>query len=174
MRIAQPQRSWLGEDITRPGREVKFYQTVPISRSFVGSTVDGDVPKETDMREIPLHNDPPKETSLRHGLMDERAKGQLPSTALVLAKAGEDQTLTGEGVYVGEGLSPVPPKLAKKIRSGEFVEMEKLLLEICTRGDVELEAKRHLRCAHDIFTWLQCFGVYASVRGSHSLAMIPN
>ena len=125
------------------------------------------------MRGIPLHSDPPEETSLRHGLTDERAKGQLPATASVLAKAGEDQTLMGEGVYVGEGLPPVPPKLAKRIRSGEFVEMEELLPEVCTRGDVKPEAKRRSRRAHDIFTWLQCFGVYASVRGSHSPEMIP-
>ena len=39
--------------------------------------------------------------------------------------------------------------------------------------DVKPEAKRHSRCAHDIFTWLQCFRVYRSVRSSHSLAMIP-
>ena len=125
---------------------------MPISRSFVGSTVDGDVPKETDMRGILLHNDPSEETSLRHDLMDKQAKGQLPATVSVLAKAGEDQTLTGEGVYVGKGLPPVPPKLAKKIRSGEFVEMEELLPKICTRGDVKLEAKRRLCRAHDIFT----------------------
>ena len=135
--------------------------------------MDGDVLKETDMQGIPLHNDLPEETSLRHGLMDERAKGQLPATASVLAKAGQDQTLTGEGVYIGEGLPPVPPKLAKRIRSGEFVEMKELLSEICTRGDVEPEAKRRSRHAHDIFTWLQCFGVCASVHGFHSLAMIP-
>ena len=104
--------------------------------------------------------------------MDEWAKGQMPATASVLAKAGEDQTLTGEGVYVGEGLLPVPPKLARKIKSGEFVEMEELLPEICTRG-MSNRKQRRLRRAHDIFTWLQCFGVYASVRGSHSPAMIP-
>lgn len=105
--------------------------------------------------------------------MDERAKGQLSATATVLANTGGDSLSLGEGVYVGEGLPPVPPKLAKKIRAGEFVEMEELLPEVCTRGDIEPEAKRRSRRAHDIFTWLQCFGVYASIRGSHSPQMIP-
>jgi len=73
----------------------------------------------------------------------------------------------GEGVYVGEGVPPVPTKLAKRIRSGKYVEMEELLPEVCTREDGEPEAKRqNPRRALNIFTWLQCFGVYVSVRGA--------
>ena len=60
-------------------------------------------------------------------------------------------------------------KLAKKIRSGEFVEMEELLPEVCTREDTEPEMKRRcMRCALDSFTCLQCFEIYASVHGPRS------
>ena len=44
------------------------------------------------------------------------------------------------GVYLGEGLPPVPVKLAVKIRKGEFVEMGELLPEFwsSTKGEEEL------------------------------------
>ena len=34
-----------------------------------------------------------------------------------------------DGIYLGEGVPPVPEKLTVKIRKGEFVEMGELLLE---------------------------------------------
>ena len=38
--------------------------------------------------------------------------------------------VANEGVYVGEGLPPVPLKVAKRIRAGEFVDMGELLPEL--------------------------------------------
>ena len=52
--------------------------------------------------------------------------------------------------------------------------MEELLPEVCTWDDAEPEAK--IRCSRrspDIFTWLQCFGVYTSVRGAQFPEQIP-
>ena len=73
-----------------------------------------------------------------------------------------------EGVYVGDGIPPVPEKIAAKIRKGEFVEMGELLPEFWSPredGDSGRETKaRRSRKVTDIFTWLQCFGVYVSVR----------
>ena len=44
--------------------------------------------------------------------------------------------------------------------------MEELLPEVCTREICEPEVKRRCsRRATDIFTWLQCYGVYVSIRG---------
>ena len=51
--------------------------------------------------------------------------------AAALANAGEDKSLQGAGVYVGKGLPQISPKLAKKSTSGEYVEMEVLLPEMC-------------------------------------------
>ena len=42
--------------------------------------------------------------------------------------------LSTEGVYIGEGLPPVPAKLTRKIRAGEFIEMDELLPQVWTIG----------------------------------------
>ena len=52
--------------------------------------------------------------------------------------------------------------------------MEELLPEVGTLRDDPPEAKHPcLRLVSDIFTWLQCFGVYISIRGVQSLEVIP-
>lgn len=90
-----------------------------------------------------------------------------------LANAGEDKTRQGEKVYIGEGLSLVPEKLAKKILFSEYVEIEELLPKVCTQEDTELEGKEHcLRRVSDIFMWFQCFGVDTSVCGAQSPGVI--
>lgn len=100
--------------------------------------------------------------------------GELLTAAAALANAGDDNPQQGAGVYVGEGLPPIPPKVAKKITSGEYVEMEELLPEMCTREEGEPGVKRRCsRRASDIFTWLQCYGAYVSIRGARSPEMIP-
>lgn len=38
-------------------------------------------------------------------------------------------SMTG-GVYVGEGLPPVPLKRIRKVRAGDYVEMEEFLPEV--------------------------------------------
>ena len=57
---------------------------------------------------------------------------------------GEKVVPRSGGVYVGESLPPVSVKLAKKILSGEYVEMEELLPEMCTLEDDPPEPKRRL------------------------------
>ena len=133
-------------------------------------TGDVEVPKETELRDIPLHSSTSEEPPRVFTPVDT----QLAATVTALANAGVDKTRQGEGVYVGEGLPPIPQKLVKRIRSSEYVEMEELLPEVCTRDDAEPEAKR--RCSRrspDIFTWLQCFGVYTSVCGAQFPELIP-
>lgn len=82
-----------------------------------------------------------------------------------------------EGVYVGDGIPPVPEKVATKIKKGEFVEMGELLPEFWSPredGDSGREAKaRRSRKVTDIFTWLQCFGVFVSVRAPSAPHLIP-
>ena len=63
---------------------------------------------------------------------------------MTLANAGEAnncKSLQGEGVYAGESLPPVPLKLARKIAAGDYIEMEKMLPEMCTWDDSEPGAK---------------------------------
>ena len=47
----------------------------------------------------------------------------------LLPYVGDLLTMPDLGVYLGEGLPPVPDKLAAKIRRGEFIEMGELLPE---------------------------------------------
>ena len=88
---------------------------------------------------------------------------------------GDHASSSTEGVYIGEGLPLVPSKLTRKIRAGEFVEMSELLPEVWTPKE-EGEPEYKKRCGRrvvDIFTWLQCFGVYVSIRGVQSPTAIP-
>ena len=60
----------------------------------------------------------------------DKAVGQDLSTAAMLANlplANPSLQLPAGGVYMGEGIPPVPAKLAAKIRQGEFVDMGELL-----------------------------------------------
>ena len=72
---------------------------------------------------------------------------------------------------LGEGLPPVPSKLVAKILKGEFVDMAELL-----RDNIEAERRpSHAsnsdtpssapgrREVLDLFSWVQCFGVYTAV-----------
>lgn len=46
---------------------------------------------------------------------------------------------TDGGVYVGEGLPPIPQRVAKRIVKGDFVEMEELLPELWPAAHQESE-----------------------------------
>ena len=70
----------------------------------------------------------PKSNSLIGGT---KAMSKVPAGVSVAAKlanllpsANAELAPVSEGVYVGNGLPPVPAKLAAKIQKGEFVEME--------------------------------------------------
>ena len=83
------------------------------------------------------------------------------------------------GVYAGEGLPPVPSKLAEKIRRWEFIEMSEMLPEFWTQARFdEAESKppvarRRRRQVTEIFTWVQCFCTYVSVLSSKSPEVVP-
>jgi len=71
-------------------------------------------------------------------------------------------------VPVGEGMQPVPLKIAEKIWAWEFVDMVDLLPEQwAVKKDVHLLAQlmpaRRRRQIEDINVWLQCFISYVSV-----------
>ena len=115
-----------------------------------------------------------------------KATSKVPAGVSVAAKlanllpsANAELAPCSDGVYVGDGLPPVPAKLAAKIRKGEFVEMGELLPEFWsshreedTEGKHEAKVRRS-RKVTDIFTWLQCFGSYVSVRAQYTPSLIP-
>ena len=82
------------------------------------------------------------------------------------------------GVYVGEGLPPVPLKLADRIRRHEFIDMAEMLPEFwpmakSEEGEPKKGGPRKLKQITEFHTWLQCFAVYCSVLGSHDPACVP-
>ena len=75
----------------------------------------------------------------------------------------------GAGVFMGEGLPPVPGRLVERIRRWEFIEMFELLPELLAdqRGG-EGGAKQTSRAkgrkrVQEIGVWLQCFAVFVGV-----------
>jgi len=80
------------------------------------------------------------------------------------------------GICVGEGLPSVPERLAARIRRGEFIEMCELIPEywLAKEEDGTSKAERQRpRRVLDIFTWVQSFTIYVSVRAAHDPSLIP-
>ena len=83
------------------------------------------------------------------------------------------------GLFLGEGVPPVPQKLATRIRKGEFIEMHELLPEFWqTTREEELDGKpgaknRRNRKIIDIMSWLKCFSTYVAVRAPLAPQLIP-
>ena len=132
-------------------------ETAVMSTSLSAGSTGDEIPHGEDIHNVPLHIDVPRES-------DRPVHGEDLSTLLAQPKdvpptPGESAYVSTEGVYIGEGLPPVPAKLARKIRVGEFIEMDELLPEVwIMKEGGEPEPKR--RCGRkvlDIFTWLQCF-----------------
>ena len=83
------------------------------------------------------------------------------------------------GVFIGDGLSPVPAKLVTKILRRDFVEMGELLPEFHALSRDEDGASRSDTKSHrswsvtDILTWLQCFGTYVGVLAPSQPDLVP-
>ena len=82
------------------------------------------------------------------------------------------ETPPAEPFLLSEGLPPVPAKLVAKIQRGEYVDMTELLRDNmeATRRRLDTDAphcssdtKKNRREIPDFLSWLQCFGVYASI-----------
>ena len=77
-----------------------------------------------------------------------------------------------EPFFLSEGLPPIPAKLVAKIQRGDFVDMADLLRDNieAARRQYEEEAPRcsnelrkPRREVPDFLSWVQCFGVFASI-----------
>ena len=66
--------------------------------------------------------------------------------ANLLPSANAELTQVSEGVYVGDGLPPVPAKLAAKIQKGEFIEMWELLPEFwSSHREEDIEGNQEIK-----------------------------
>ena len=97
-----------------------------------------------------------------------RTSGSSILITNLLPFVGDSLKISSEGVYIGDGIPPVPDELAAKIRRGEFGE---LLPEFWTLKGEDGESNRDSKLRRtqkvtDIFTWIQCLGAYVSVRAT--------
>ena len=84
----------------------------------------------------------------------------------------------GDGIYVGDSLPSIPPRIAAKVCRWEFVEMYELLPEFWVQKEEETNAKAASRAKakrriQDVNVWLQCFGFYVSVLAIQSPQYVP-
>ena len=83
------------------------------------------------------------------------------------------------GSYVGEGLLPVPEKLAQKIIYLEFVEMRDLMPETWMMEEEDTKKttlslpRRRSAPVTDILQWLQCFAALVGVLSRAYPTMVP-
>ena len=71
-------------------------------------------------------------TTVTTPIISDSAKKSSENSLLLNLLPGGSGTKDAAGIYVGEGLLPVPAKLAEKIVRWEFVEMAELLPEFWT------------------------------------------
>ncbi len=105
---------------------------------------------------------------------------KTPSANVPVATKDKLKPVQAEAPYsfwLGDGFPPVPAKVVTNIQKGEFVDMADLL-----RDNIEAErryassgaaassavqpARSYRHELPDLFSWVQCFGVYASVVAS--------
>lgn len=110
----------------------------------------------------------------------------LVEVAEGLAAGGEgrfgsqiSQGSKGSGVFVGEGLPPVPARLVERIRQWEYVEMCELLPELLADQKGEgagrkLSRVRGRKQVQEITAWLQCFAVLVGVVAKYEPEVVPD
>ena len=81
------------------------------------------------------------------------------------------------GVYVGEGLPPVPTKLAQRIWRWEFIDMAEMLPELWVRRNDENPTRvlaTRARCPiTDLKTWLKAFATYVAIMAQKNGGAVP-
>ena len=115
------------------------------------------------------------------GSLTPPAGGSLTSSAIttfnLLPLANPVLKLPVGGAYVGEGMPPVPAKLAARIRRWEYVEMGELLPEFwigskAEEGELKIRTRQGQKVSN-IFTWLQSYGLYVAVLAPSEPQVIP-
>lgn len=144
----------------------------PTHRTTPPPTGLGTLPHGDALAAIPRVDESPREPDGDH---DTDVSAALKN---LLPLANSALTRPSQGVYLGDGLPPVPAKLAAKIRRGDFVEMGELLPEFWSsmrdegsdpRKD---QVPRKSRKVTDVFTWVQCFCSYVATRAPHAPEMM--
>ena len=83
-------------------------------------------------------------------------------------------------VSIGQGLPPVPKKLANKIESGEYLDMAELLPDrLGSYRNLTLEdkggsPKSKRRGVTNILEWIQCFSIYIAIIAQKHPERVPD
>ena len=79
-------------------------------------------------------------------------------------------------VLVGARYPPVPNKLVKRIRDGEFIETADLLPERLGAGrdNDPVKSLKKQRIVTNILEWVRCFGLYISIIARSALETVPD
>ena len=122
--------------------------------------LDGGMPSATDL--IAVNTFDPD------GGPGPQESNPAPSALAALLPNQQKTPSAGSLTHIGEGLPPVPARLAAKILRHEFVEMHKLLPEFWQDhkegGKAGDRAKAKGR-ALNLKVWLQCYAAYVGVLG---------
>ena len=97
--------------------------------------------------------------------------------AVVLPAVGPGNAATSPSMtYVGEGIAPVPKKVADRILRWDFVEMGELLPEFGLSASNEQSSTsltRRSRKVTEISTWTMCFATFVGILGPANPAAVP-
>ena len=91
-------------------------------------------------------------------------------------KAG---TTGSPGVFMGDGLLPVPAKIVDRIGKGEFIEMYELLPELWSSQSSDTDSSKQAKRAKGkkrvqyINVWLQCYALYVGLKAQTNPKLIP-
>ena len=102
----------------------------------------------------------------------------LSNTRIPEGGKGQAHSSSVPRFHIGEGLPPVPGKIATRIQNWKYVEMLELLPEFWATSGEDDTTKRISRArakkrVQDIHVWLQCYAVYVGVIATKSPECIP-
>ena len=151
------------------------FRSCPSSSDSFYVGLDGDTPHGSELDAVGLAD---LETGDRDSGSSSGRIASLLQDLSPMEGTSSSSSTKGGGIYVGDSLPPIPPRIAAKVCRWEFVEMYELLPEFWVQKEEETNAKAASRAKakrriQDINVWLQCFGLYVSVLATQSPQYVP-
>ena len=157
-------------------------------RSFALSAELGTMPPPASLGSVPTVEGTVPPHTLSFSTASAHSDPSVSSAAAaaafcnLLPFGGGGGTQGSTGIYIGEGLPPVPSKLADRIRKWEYIDMSELLPEYWgqmslkpaeTLNGAQQPTARRPRKVTEITSWVQCFASYVGVLAGPSPEAVP-